>query len=112
MLLDETYEQVRDLTIKLGKTPLDCNDSPGFVSNRVLMPMINEAIFALYEGVATRESIDGIMKLNESPDGSADSCRLHRVGCMPGDNECYTKGWEIRSTGRVRCSGDTLTRVG
>jgi 3-hydroxybutyryl-CoA dehydrogenase len=60
---EETYEQVRDLTIKLGKTPLDCNDSPGFVSNRVLMPMINEAIFALYEGVATRESIDGIMKL-------------------------------------------------
>jgi 3-hydroxybutyryl-CoA dehydrogenase len=60
---DETYEQVRDLTVKLGKTPLDCQDSPGFVSNRVLMPMINEAIFALYEGVATRESIDGIMKL-------------------------------------------------
>jgi 3-hydroxybutyryl-CoA dehydrogenase len=60
---DETYEQVRDLTVKLGKTPLDCQDSPGFVSNRVLMPMINEAIFTLYEGVATRESIDGIMKL-------------------------------------------------
>jgi 3-hydroxybutyryl-CoA dehydrogenase len=60
---DETYEQVRDLTVKLGKTPLDCQDSPGFVANRVLMPMINEAIFALHEGVATRESIDGIMKL-------------------------------------------------
>ena len=60
---DETYEYVRDLSVKLGKTPLDCQDSPGFVSNRVLMPMINEAIFALYEGVATRESIDGIMKL-------------------------------------------------
>jgi 3-hydroxybutyryl-CoA dehydrogenase len=60
---DETYESVRDLSVKLGKTPLDCQDSPGFVSNRVLMPMINEAIFALYEGVATRESIDGIMKL-------------------------------------------------
>jgi 3-hydroxybutyryl-CoA dehydrogenase len=60
---DETYERVRDLTDKLGKTALDCNDSPGFVSNRVLMPMINEAIFTLYEGVATRESIDGIMKL-------------------------------------------------
>jgi len=60
---DETYESVRDLSAKLGKTPLDCQDSPGFVSNRVLMPMINEAIFALYEGVATRESIDGIMKL-------------------------------------------------
>ena len=60
---NETYETVRALTEKLGKTPLDCNDYPGFISNRVLMPMINEAIFALYEGVATRESIDGIMKL-------------------------------------------------
>jgi 3-hydroxybutyryl-CoA dehydrogenase len=60
---DETYQAVRELTEKLGKTPLECNDMPGFVSNRVLMPMINEAIFALYEGVATRESIDGIMKL-------------------------------------------------
>lgn len=60
---DTTYEKVRALTEKLGKTALDCQDSPGFVSNRVLMPMINEAIFTLYEGVATRESIDGIMKL-------------------------------------------------
>ena len=60
---DQTYERVRELTEKLGKTALDCEDSPGFVSNRVLMPMINEAIFTLYEGVATRESIDGIMKL-------------------------------------------------
>jgi 3-hydroxybutyryl-CoA dehydrogenase len=60
---DETYEKVRALAERLGKTALDCNDSPGFVSNRVLMPMINEAIFSLYEGVATRESIDGILKL-------------------------------------------------
>jgi 3-hydroxybutyryl-CoA dehydrogenase len=60
---DETYQRVRDLSEKLGKTALDCQDSPGFVSNRVLMPMINEAIFALYESVGTRESIDGIMKL-------------------------------------------------
>jgi len=60
---NETYERVRGFAEKLGKTALDCNDSPGFVSNRVLLPMINEAIFALYEGVATRESIDGIMKL-------------------------------------------------
>ncbi len=60
---DDTYDRVQDLTVKLGKTPLDCQDSPGFISNRVLMPMINEAIFALYEGVASRESIDGIMKL-------------------------------------------------
>jgi 3-hydroxybutyryl-CoA dehydrogenase len=60
---DETYERVRALSEKLGKTALDCQDSPGFVSNRVLMPMINEAIYTLYEGVANRESIDGIMKL-------------------------------------------------
>ncbi len=60
---DETYNRVRELSEKLGKTPLECNDMPGFVSNRILMPMINEAIFALHEGVATRESIDGIMKL-------------------------------------------------
>ena len=60
---NETYERVRSLSEKLGKTALDCNDSPGFVSNRVLLPMINEAIFTLHEGVATRESIDGIMKL-------------------------------------------------
>jgi 3-hydroxybutyryl-CoA dehydrogenase len=60
---DQTHEKIRELTEKLGKVPLECQDSPGFISNRVLMPMINEAIFALYEGVATRESIDGIMKL-------------------------------------------------
>jgi 3-hydroxybutyryl-CoA dehydrogenase len=60
---DETFEQIRLLTEQLDKIPLECQDSPGFISNRILMPMINEAIFALYEGVATRESIDGIMKL-------------------------------------------------
>jgi 3-hydroxybutyryl-CoA dehydrogenase len=60
---DETYQTVKNLSERLGKTPVECNDFPGFVSNRVLMPMINEAVFALYEGVATREGIDEIMKL-------------------------------------------------
>ncbi len=60
---DETYATVKELSEKLGKVPVECNDSPGFVSNRVLMPMINEAVFALQEGVATKESIDEIMKL-------------------------------------------------
>ncbi len=60
---DETYKKVHELSEKMGKTPLDCQDFPGFVANRILMPMINEAVYALYEGVATRESIDGIMKL-------------------------------------------------
>ncbi len=60
---DETYAKVKSLSEQLGKVPVECNDYPGFVSNRVLMPMINEAIFALHEGVATKESIDEIMKL-------------------------------------------------
>jgi 3-hydroxybutyryl-CoA dehydrogenase len=60
---DETFAKVKDLSEKLGKIPVECNDYPGFVSNRVLMPMINEAIFALFEGVATKEAIDEIMKL-------------------------------------------------
>jgi len=60
---DETYRVVEDIAKQMGKTPIEVNDYPGFISNRVLMPMINEAIFALYEGVATPESIDGVMKL-------------------------------------------------
>jgi 3-hydroxybutyryl-CoA dehydrogenase len=60
---DETFAAVRDLGVALGKTPVEVNDSPGFVSNRVLLPMINEAIYALYEGVGTVEAIDEVMKL-------------------------------------------------
>jgi 3-hydroxybutyryl-CoA dehydrogenase len=60
---DETYAKVKELSERLGKVPVECNDYPGFVSNRVLMPMINEAVFALHEGVATKEAIDEIMKL-------------------------------------------------
>jgi 3-hydroxybutyryl-CoA dehydrogenase len=60
---DETYRRVEELAKAMGKTPIEVNDYPGFVSNRVLMPLINEAIFALYEGVATAEAIDGVMKL-------------------------------------------------
>ena len=60
---DATYAKVKELSEKLGKVPVECNDYPGFVSNRVLMPMINEAVFVLHEGVATKEAIDEIMKL-------------------------------------------------
>jgi 3-hydroxybutyryl-CoA dehydrogenase len=60
---DETYATVKELSENLGKVPVECNDYPGFVSNRVLMPMINEAVFALHEGVAAKEAIDEIMKL-------------------------------------------------
>jgi 3-hydroxybutyryl-CoA dehydrogenase len=60
---DETFETTKQLAIKLKKTPVAANDSPGFISNRILLPMINEAIFALYEGVGTAEAIDSVMKL-------------------------------------------------
>jgi len=60
---DETTHRVVDLAEALGKTPVEVHDSPGFVSNRVLMPMINEAIFCLHEGVGTAEAIDTVMKL-------------------------------------------------
>ena len=60
---DETTRTVVELARALGKTPVEVNDYPGFVANRVLMPMINEAVFALYEGVATAEAIDQVMKL-------------------------------------------------
>ena len=60
---DDTYQRVDELSRRMGKTPIEVNDYPGFVSNRVLMPLINEAIFVLFEGVATAEAIDGVMKL-------------------------------------------------
>ena len=60
---DATYRITEELSRRLGKTPVEVNDYPGFVSNRILMPMINEACFALMEGVATKEAIDTVMKL-------------------------------------------------
>jgi 3-hydroxybutyryl-CoA dehydrogenase len=60
---DEVYQAIEDMSKALGKIPVEVNDFPGFVSNRILMPMINEAIYTLYEGVATKEAIDEVMKL-------------------------------------------------
>ncbi|MDQ7065769.1 MAG: 3-hydroxybutyryl-CoA dehydrogenase [candidate division KSB1 bacterium] len=60
---DETFDRIMELSRKLGKEPVAVNDYPGFVSNRVLMPMINEAIFCVMEGVATPEAVDTVMKL-------------------------------------------------
>lgn len=60
---DACYQAIAALTLKLGKTPVEVNDYPGFISNRILLPMINESIFALYEGVASKEAIDEVMKL-------------------------------------------------
>lgn len=60
---DETFEVVKTLSEKMGKVPVEVNDAPGFVSNRVLLPMINEAIYCVYEGIATPEAVDQVMKL-------------------------------------------------
>jgi len=60
---DETFQAVRALAVKLGKTPVEVNDAPGFVSNRVLMPLLNEAMYAVMEGVATAEAVDEVFKL-------------------------------------------------
>jgi len=60
---DETYRITHELSVKLGKTPLEANDFPGFVSSRLIFSFMNEAIYALYEGVGTAEAIDSIMKL-------------------------------------------------
>ncbi|WP_394140631.1 3-hydroxybutyryl-CoA dehydrogenase [Cytobacillus oceanisediminis] len=60
---DEVYQTIEDITKTLKKVPVEVNDFPGFVSNRVLMPMINEAVYTLYEGVASKEAIDEVMKL-------------------------------------------------
>ncbi|HET9408964.1 MAG TPA: 3-hydroxybutyryl-CoA dehydrogenase [Candidatus Sulfotelmatobacter sp.] len=59
----ETFTAVRDLAVKLDKTPVEVNDAPGFVSNRVLMPLLNEAMYAVMEGVATPEAVDEVFKL-------------------------------------------------
>jgi 3-hydroxybutyryl-CoA dehydrogenase len=61
--LDETFQVTCDLALKMGKTPVPANDFPGFIANRILMPMINEAVYALFEGDGTAEDIDQIMKL-------------------------------------------------
>jgi 3-hydroxybutyryl-CoA dehydrogenase len=60
---DETYSRVHRLTEQIGKVPVEAKDSPGFVGNRILIPMINEAIFTLHEGIASAEAIDEVMKL-------------------------------------------------
>jgi 3-hydroxybutyryl-CoA dehydrogenase len=60
---NETFDAVRDLALKLEKTPIEVNDAPGFVSNRVLMPLLNEAMYAVLEGVATPEAVDEVFKL-------------------------------------------------
>jgi 3-hydroxybutyryl-CoA dehydrogenase len=69
--VQETFDTVRDLALKLAKIPVEVNDAPGFVSNRVLMPLLNEAMYAVMEGVATVESVDEVFKRISSDSMSA-----------------------------------------
>ena len=81
---DETFKTTWDLAEKFGKTPVEANDYPGFIANRVLMPMINEAVYCLYHGVGTREDIDTVMKLGMNhqmgPLALADLIGLDKIG--------------------------------
>ena len=81
---DATTESVMDFSTDLGKTPVEVNDFPGFVSNRILGPMINEAVFALMEGVADVEAIDSVMKLGMNhPMGPLALADLIGAGHLP-----------------------------
>jgi 3-hydroxybutyryl-CoA dehydrogenase len=91
---DATFETVRALSVALGKTPVAVNDAPGFVSNRVLMPLINEAAYAVMDGVATAEAVDQVFKLGMA----------HPMGPL-------TLASEARSTAHARCWCGWLKRV-
>ena len=89
---DEVTEQVVELSRKLGKMPTEVNDYPGFVANRILMPMINEAIYSLFEGVAGVEEIDTVMKLGMAhPMGPSATGRFHWSGRLSGYPACAAR---------------------
>ena len=102
---DQTFQTVKSLSEELEKTPVEVNDSPGFISNRILLPMLNEAMFCVMEGVATPEAIDTVMKLGMNhPMGpfcwqiSSDSMFVSRLW------KCFRKDSETTSTVHVLCS--------
>jgi 3-hydroxybutyryl-CoA dehydrogenase len=102
---DATYAITEDLSKRLGKTPVEVNDYPGFVSNRILMPMINEAAFCLMEGVASRESIDTVMKLGMNhPMGPLALADLIGLDTCLSIMEVLHEGSATRSIARARCS--------
>ena len=90
---EETYEIARKVTVRMGKTPAMAEDFPAFIVNRILMPMVNEAIYALYEGVGNVQAIDTAMKLGRAPsDGSAGTRRFHRPRHLPLDHADALRG--------------------
>ena len=110
---DETTRRTVALAKGVGKTPVEVNDYPGFVANRVLMPMINEAVYCVMEGVGTPEAIDQVMKLgmNHPMGHSCWPTSSDSTPAWPFSKSCTT-AMVTRSTGRARCCGSTSRRGG
>ena len=90
---EDTYQAIRGVAERLGKIPVTAEDFPAFIVNRILLPMINEAVYTLYEGVGTVESIDNAMKLGANhPMGPLGARRLHRPGYLPVDHAGALRG--------------------
>ena len=102
---DETFEPARVFITKLGKTITISEDFPAFIVNRILLPMINEAIYTLYEGVGSVDAIDTAMRLGANhPDGPAAARRLHRPRHLPvGDAGAARGAGRFRNTAPARC---------
>ena len=102
---EDTYQAIKALAEKLGKTSVTAEDFPAFIVNRILLPMINEAVYTLYEGVGTVESIDTAMKLGANhPMGPAGARRLHRPRHLPRRScRCSTRASPTASTAPARC---------
>ncbi len=110
---DETAAAIVGLARDLGKEPAEANDSPGFVSNRILMPFINEAAYALMEGVAEPEAIDTIAKLGFAhPMGPLALADLIGLDTCVAIMEVLHEGSETRSTHRARCYADMSRPAG
>lgn len=85
---DEVNNTIFEISKKLNKIPVEVNDYPGFIANRILMPMINEAIYSLYEGVAGVAEIDTVMKLGMAHPMEIAVSRFYRPGCLSGYITC------------------------
>ena len=108
-----TYDAVKTLSERLGKTPVEVNDAPGFVSNRVLMPLLNEAMFAVMEGVATPEAVDEVFKLGMAhPMGPLTLADFIGLDVCLDIMRVLEDGLGHRSTGRAHCSSAWSTPAG
>jgi len=107
---DHTFETVWDLTVKFGKTPVKAMDYPAFIANRILMPMINEAIYCLYHGVGTREDIDTVMKLGMNHPMALQTSLVWTPALLSW-KPC-TMVSLIPNTGHVLCCAGTWKQVG